>query len=116
MLTMRQDQVDAFSREMRKAFVRRQVPRLRTTFPEGTAQIDDQSLLIRIDKDVERAARYDVVNQQDLELFLDCTFMITADFDSSPNSVWAGQILNRPVLSGTEKMSLIHDRMLFSGC
>ena len=115
MLTMRQDQVDAFSREIRKPFVRRQLPRLRATFPQETARLDDQSLLLSIDKDVERAARYDVVNEHDLELFLDCTFMVGPDFDTSSDSAWAGEILNRPGLTGTEKMSLIHDRMLFAG-
>jgi hypothetical protein len=115
MLTMRQGQVDAFSREIRKAFGKRQVVRLRTVFPKETRQLDDDSLLQRIEKTVERAEHYDVVNEQDLELFLDCTFMMAPDFDASSNSAWAGQILNRPVLTGTEKMSLIHDRMLFSG-
>ncbi len=115
MLTIRQEQLVVLARETRKPFVRRQLPRLRTAFPQETARLDDQSLLLRIDKDVERAAPYDVVNEHDLELFLDCTFMVGPDFDTSSDSAWAGEILNRPGLTGTEKMSLIHDRMLFAG-
>jgi hypothetical protein len=115
MLTIRQEQLVIFAREVRKPFVHRQLPRLRATFPQETAGLDDQSLLLSIDKHVERAARYDVVNEHDLELFLDCTFMVGPDFDTNSNSAWAGEILNRPGLTGTEKMSLIHDRMLFAG-
>jgi hypothetical protein len=115
MLTIRQEQVEILARERRKPFVCRQLPRLRTAFPQETARLDDQSLLLSIDKDVGRAARYDVVNEHDLELFIDCTFMVGPDFDISSDSAWASEILNQPGLTGSEKMSLIHDRMLFSG-
>ena len=115
MLRIREKQVEAFAREVRKPFVRRQLPRLRTAFPQEADRLDDQSLSLKIDKDVERAAGYDVVNGHDLELFLDCTFMVGPDFDTSSDSPWASEILNRPGLTGTEKMSLIHDRILFAG-
>src|SRR2546421_10853 len=94
MLTMRQEQLVAFDREIRKTFGHHQITRLRTTFPNETAQLDDDSLSLRVMETIERAEHYEVVNEQDLEMFLDCTFMMAPDFDTDPNFSWAREILN----------------------
>jgi hypothetical protein len=103
------------AREGRKPFVRAQAARLRIAFPKEMELIDDQSLLLRIDGAVERAANYGVVLEPDLELFLDCTFMMSPEFDTDRRFRWANDILNRPDLDGTDKMSMIHDHLLFAG-
>ena len=115
MLTIRTAQVRQLAQEIRKPFVRAQAARLRKVFPKETASLDEQLLVLRIDCAIERAANYGVVLEQDVELFLDCTLMLSPELDTDRLFSWAGNILDRRDLEGTGKMSMIHDQLLFAG-
>ena len=62
----------------------------------------------------DKAAAYQVLNEEDVELFIDCMLMLGLEFDEDPHFPWARDILSQKDLSGTEKMALIHDHLLFS--
>jgi hypothetical protein len=116
MLRIRQEQMEALSETLRARFVRCQVARLRTAFAPELARLglhDGAALAQTVERTIDMAATYGVHNEQDVELFLDCTMMLGPEFDRDPRLPWASSILQRYDLTGTEKMSLMHDHLLF---
>ncbi|MSQ48570.1 MAG: hypothetical protein EXR78_09365 [Deltaproteobacteria bacterium] len=116
MLRIRQEQMEALSAVMRTAFVRRVVARLRTDFTSEMEKLclHDADLTPTVERIIDKAATYSVRNEQDVELFMDCAMMLGLEFDQDPSFPWARSILQRNDLTGTEKMSLIHDYLLFA--
>lgn len=101
--------------DARERFIGAQAARLRSAFPKETEPLDPAALRSFVADGFDRARSYDVTDEQDVELFLDCSFLLALDFDSSATFPWAGNTLNDTSLTGTQKMSLIHDHLLFRG-
>ena len=114
-MRIRPEQMRVFAKSARETFLRRQAARLRSSFPVETETLETADLESLVEDAFDRARSYGVINQQDVELFLDCTMMLAQDFDTNPRFPWASRSLNRAKLTGTEKMSLIHDHLLFPG-
>jgi len=75
--------------------------------------IGDQELRIIIQSGMKKAESYEVTDETDVERFLDCMMRYGHDFDTNPRTSWAGDILGRQGLSGTEKMNHIDEYELF---
>lgn len=114
-MVIRAEQMHNFDRSARTQFALSQEQRLRYRFPRETRDLSSAVLPNEIGNGIRRAAGYSVTAARDIELFLDCMLMLGSTFDNEPRIPWARRILNRGDLSGTEKMSLIHDRLLFQG-
>ena len=113
-MQIRQEQIDTF-RDLRDAsFLSRQAARLRKAFPSELAGNDERSVEYLVKQTVQQAGYYGVFRIPDFELFLDCKFILGMYFDVDARMPWLRRILLRPDLSGTEKMSLIHDQLLYS--
>ena len=117
MFRIRKEQMAVLSEATRASFVRREVARLQTDFrPEIERLRLNQTDLFRIvERTIDRAANYRIFNERDVEMFVNCTMMLGLEFDRDPGLPWAAQILRRKDLTGTDKMSLIDDHLLFSG-
>ncbi len=113
MLIIRQQQLDAFSRYMRRQFETRMADHLRSRFPEATYQLDDGTLDRHIASGVARAESYGIEFEADLQRFLEYMMVLSWDFDTAPRSAWAGEILRRPELRGPEKMTRIDNAYIF---
>jgi hypothetical protein len=112
---IRHEQMAMFAKCARETFITTQVKRLRSIFSKETEALDSVALKSLIEDAFDCANSYGVVNEQDLELFLDCTLLLARDFDRDPQFPWAGRSLNDANMTGTEKMSLIHSHLLFRG-
>jgi hypothetical protein len=97
----------------RQTFISLQAARLRSVFAEETEAWEPVALRSLVESAFDRARSYGVVNEQDVELFLDCTILLAPDFDRDARFPWASESLNDAHLTGTEKMSVIHDHLLF---
>jgi len=113
MLTIRKVQIEALSQSMLKHFEDRMIRHLRSSFSEKTMGIGDQELRIIIQSGMSRAESYEVTDETDVERFLDCIMRLGDDFGVNPVTAWAGDILERRDLSGTDKMNLIDEYELF---
>ena len=103
---------------MRQAFENRMVDRLRANFPDHGLTSDEPSLRSMIRQGIERAATYDVVYENDVARYLDYMLILSPDFDTNPETSWAGRILRRQGLTGAQRMRRIDDVFVFSrkGC
>lgn len=108
-------QLRAFHQKTEANFIRNQVARLYKAFPSQTADLERQQINLDgfVVNQQRRAGNYQVVNEQDFELYLDCAIVLGTNFDVSPLNKWMTDILIDQSLSGTDKMSRIHDRLLF---
>lgn len=116
MLRIRKEQMEILSEAMRTSFVRRVVARLQRDFAAALdrGNLHEANLMRTLEHTITRAAGYGVCNEQDVECFIDCTMLLGLEFDRDSRFPWAASLLQRSDLTGTEKMALIHDHLLFT--
>ena len=113
MLIIRRRQLDALSRYMRRQFETRMAEHLRSRFPEVTDELDDEKLDRLIVSGIARAESYGIYFEADLQRFLEYMMVLSLDFDTASRSAWAGEILRRRELGGSEKISRIDNAYVF---
>jgi len=88
---------------------------LRSCFPQVLAEQHDlnvnvESLVVLW---ITEALGFGVVNEPDVEFYVQCKVLFGRDFASSEDTRWAAAILQRRDLDGESKMDLIDEYMLF---
>lgn len=108
--------MEVLSEAMRATFVRRVVARLQADSAHEVEKLglNEEVLPQVVECSIDKAASYGVLDEHDVELFIDCVMVLGLEFDQDPSFPWAGDILRRDNCTGTEKMSFIHDYLLFS--
>ena len=109
MLRIRKEQMGAFRQHLRDQFVVQMVTHLREGFPDETCEMDAPALRAFINRGIDAAKDYGVVKRGDVRDYLECMLVLGPDFDRSPRTPWAGQILRDDGLDGTQKMRAIGD-------
>lgn len=113
MLVISKDQMNVFSDFMFGQFKNRMAHNLQENFPEKTSAISDEDLHTLILEGIDKAESYDITDEVDIERYLECMMRYGPDFDHSPSTSWAVDILNEDDITGTEKMNKINDYELF---
>lgn len=104
-----------FAKTARADFAERMVKHIENDFQPAVQKFGwSRDQLARVvEYGIQRAARHGVDGEKDVELFIDCMVLLGGNFDSDPATAWAGATLQRRDLTGTEKMAIIHDHLLF---
>lgn len=110
-LELRKDQMDTMASRCQNDFEQRLLRHLRKAFASETRELSDPSLLERTRPSVQKAGEYGIEMEYDVVRFVDLTFLLGADFDSSPETPWAGEILQDKVLIGAQKADLLWNRV-----
>jgi hypothetical protein len=112
---IREKQVEAFSRVLEDQFAVRTAAHLRKAFPAEVEKqgLDDDALKQLALRGLAAARRHGVVNQADVERYVECMLILGHDFDADPRFPWAGRILARADLDGESKMDQIDDFLIF---
>jgi hypothetical protein len=113
MLVIREEQMEVLSKYMLKQFEDRMVIHLNQNFPDETKNISESDLRETISTSIDKAAKYDVTDETDVERYLEYAVRYDPDFDTNPNLPWATKILGDENLTGTEKMNQLDDYELF---
>ena len=98
MLTIRKEQMDAFSHAALRIFECRMVAHLNRHFPKRCAKLGEDGVREWIRYGIERARTYGIVSERDVCKYIDVMFVYGRDFDTDRRRPWAGQILNDPVI------------------
>ena len=114
MLTIREEQMEVFRQAARPRFVERMMEHLRVTYTEQTAQVSDPALQADVENGIECASGYGIETKYEIQQFLECRIELGPDFDTAPETAWAGEILHDGQMSAEEKMDAITDRMAFN--
>jgi hypothetical protein len=110
-LRIRKEQMDALRLEATGRFERRMLRHLRALFDRAAA-MDETALRAWIGATIAAALRHGMDSERDARRYLESAMILGRDFDSSPRTAWAGEILRAAGLTGTEKMNAIEERRL----
>jgi len=118
---IRNEQVEVLSRRLEDRFVDRTAVHLRANFPREVEkhEFDDEGLKALCRRGLVDARRYGVLNEADVERYIECMLLLGPGFDADPLYPWAGQALARADLDGEAKMDVIDDHLIFDlrvGC
>jgi hypothetical protein len=105
MLSIRHDQFDALSRDLRERFLAGFVEHMRAVWPDRVTALTDEAIRALGAQGIGLADRYDIRREVDVLQFLDLFFAFGWDFEQGPpNHAWAQSILSDPQLVGREKV------------
>jgi hypothetical protein len=115
MLTIRKSQIEELAKSKQAYFVKRMVSHLKQNFSRQLTlnNIPEEDLSTIVIKGIEKAAYFNVINEGDIRLYLECMALLGPGFDKSERHPWAGEILNQAGLTGEEKMDRISEHLTF---
>ncbi len=94
MLTIRKDQMAAFSEAAIRSFVDRMIVHLHKFFPQQCEALGAIKTNEAIQYGIQRAATYSIITERDVCKYIDLMFTFDRDFDTAPHLPWAREILN----------------------
>jgi len=86
------------------------VAHLRKYFPDETEIMPESRLRRRIQQEVATAARYDIVDERDVAVYICVMFALRPDLSRDPEVAWVEGILTEPRLSPSDKVQLLQQR------
>lgn len=110
MLVIRKEQMAVFEAHMREGFKRRMAGHLTAAFPgpAGAMTADEMGSVIEVG--IERAAGYGITREGHVQRFLEYMFTHGPNFDTDPETSWAGEVLKMTDVDGSVKMDWIDER------
>ena len=107
----------ALQEQQIEQFVMQTIMRWRSRFPESfkALEVSTPNLSPLIHDAIDRAEKYGVIGEADVELFLDCICLLGNNFDHNGTFPWVEEILRETEIDGTIKMDQMHDRMVQIG-
>lgn len=109
-----EQQMEAFSKYMRRQFEDRMVNHIRASFSDQTRQLDEQGLRKLVILGINRAEGYGIAFEDDIQRYLEYMMLLSQDFDTNPRSSWAGNILLDDGVDGAQKIARIDNAYLLS--
>jgi len=107
MLVIRKAQLQALQEDLKK----RQVAELmRKTWPEECEQLGPAGLQPWIDLGFQKASSYDMHDPAEAVRFIHLMFALGEDFDTAPETAWAGTILHWAGASNELKLAALEKR------
>lgn len=114
MLEIRKEQIQALAAARCPEYIQSMARMLRDDFPDAFATTPTEVIERMVSEAIAEATAYGVFREPDLTLYIRLQAILGRQFDTNPQHQWARMILERSDLSGTEKMDLIHDHVVFS--
>lgn len=96
MFRLRKKQMTAFSEAAILRFEDDMVRHAGRFFSDRCAQLGEDGVRAMIRGAIERAARYRIVSERGVCLYLNLMFVFGRELDRDPELPWAGRILNDP--------------------
>ena len=113
MLHIRKGQMELLKQNELRKFVERVMSHLRNDFTEDVKEMSDEQLREFVETGIKTSKKYDVVNERDIQLYLDCMVIINPEFDRDSKVPWAQKILNKKDIDGRAKMAQISEYLVF---
>jgi hypothetical protein len=108
MLIIRSEQMDSLNAHMRERFIKETVAFVRDIFPEQTDQMQTGEMRRFVQEGIEKAARYNILSERDVTLFIALMMGLGVEFDSQEENSRIHGILSSPELDQQEKINLVY--------
>ena len=109
MLIIRQEQMDEFTKFELKKFEDSMVLHLRQDLSEKVEGLPGEDLRDIIQRGISVAEEYGIQIEDDVKRYIDLMFILGEDFDTSEESIWAGELLKKEEMEPEERLSKIFD-------
>lgn len=109
MLTIRNEQMLAFSQLSLRRFEKEMVVHIRRSYPAQTANRPDPELAELVKRVTSKALSYKVESEDDIRRYIEYSMIYGEQMDTSAEQPWIGQSLRHPEWDGTRKMDVIDD-------
>jgi len=110
MLKIRKEQEEALAEVVRKTFAERAHKHLAKTWPDECAEIGEEHVREMVDDGIRSAAEHDITMDADVLGFIELYILLGPDFETSPDTPWAAEILNNETLDGELKVYQLRHR------
>lgn len=92
-------------------FIHRAMQYLKSTFPEKTRDMDDESLKNKLIDDCQTALEHRFDTESDMMLVVDFLWRLPADYAASPEYEWVAEILASADMDNEMKIDALHDAL-----
>ena len=107
MLAIRQDQLDALARSVRRQSRDRILDRLNALVPDDVKAFGYGKMVRLCDRAIEKADSYDMGSEQGVLAYCAAMLFFGEDFDTNPNLVWTRDVLPVANMDGALKWRLL---------
>jgi hypothetical protein len=116
MFIIREAQMKALSDHLGEQFVQAMAEHLRSDFRPylRRSRIADESVEGLVREGLVVADDLGITDESDLQLFAECLALLGPSFHSDPALPWASESLHQPNWSGSARMDLIRQYLIFS--
>ena len=104
MLQIRQEQWDAFAEAGKQAYIERAWLRLNRVNPELCDELGEDAIRLKLRTGLDRAEHYGITKEADINQYIDLMIEWGDDFDVSPETPWASEVLNWKDADGSTKV------------
>ncbi len=107
MLQITKAQLEIFRVVAERGFIERQLVQLRANFQTKFMGVPDEDLRALAQRCRNQAGRYQIVFEDDIRHFIECTITYGLTDDPKDGPTWITEILCHADLNGTQKMDVI---------
>jgi hypothetical protein len=111
MLKLRKEHLEAFEAQAVSLFAARVLAHVKTVWPEQYAELGDAVIRSTIQTGIQRAGMLGLVSEYEIVRFVDLSFILAADFETNPLSIWTRPFIADKTLSPPAKLDRIYQRM-----
>lgn len=109
MLVIRKSQMDEFTKFELKKFEDSVVLHLRQDLPEKVKGLPEETLRDIIQRGISVAEDYGIRIEDDVKRYIDLMFILGQDFDTSEESIWAGELLKKEEMEPEGRLDKIFE-------
>ena len=111
MLRLRKEHLDAFETQVITLFAMRVVAHVKAVWPGEAAELGEGTLLSIVQSAIRRAGILGLTAEFDVVRFVNLYFILAADFETKPLSMWTRPIFVDKTLAPVAKLDRIYQRM-----
>ena len=111
MLKLRKEHLAAFEAQAIALFANRVLAHVKSVWPEQSTELGDAVVRSTIQTAIQRAGMLGLVSEYDIVRFIDLSFILAADFETNPLSIWTRPFVADKTLSSPAKLDRIYQRM-----
>lgn len=113
MLTVRQDQLVHLGKHERAQFKVAMSKVLTDRFPDETARMSVDALIVLVDRGIDLASTYKILLEADVARFLELIVGLGEDFDVQSDFRWIGEILKQTEIEPAARLDMVLERFAF---
>jgi hypothetical protein len=111
MLKFRKEHLEAFEAQAVNFFANRVFAHVKAVWPDQCAELGEPVIRSTVQAAIQRAGMLGLISEYDIARFVDLSFILAADFETNPLSIWTRPFIADKTLSPPAKLDRIYQRL-----